>query len=373
MLRGIESPGQVPGFLARVKSAHERLLGFGHWVYKTYDPRARVLRRQHEQLYEHRRPDPLFSLRCGLGWWQRWHGGFGRVMSFRVLGPVEAWSDQRRLVLGGPQQVTLLAFLLLNANRALSTDAVIDAVGGAKRDGAIKRLHMGVLRLRKALAPLDADDEPRLRTVSGGYLLSVGPGELDSEVFADQMRDGRRSLEDGDPARASEMLTEVLALWRGPPLAEVAFEDFAQAEIRHLQALRLVALEARIDADLQLGRHTDLIPELEGLLAEHPTRDRIAAHLMTALYRSGRQADALEVYQRSRTQLAEQLGLEPGPALRALQAQILDQAPALQAVFESHLPLADAANLAALRSVACHTNDRSRTRIRGDHPPPRHA
>jgi DNA-binding SARP family transcriptional activator len=188
---------------------------------------------------------------------------------------------------------------------------------------------MGVFRLRRALAPLDAEDGSRLRTVSGGYLLRVGQDELDTDVFADEARDGRRALEEGDPARASELLADALRLWRGPPLAEVAFEDFAQTEIRRLEELRLITLEARIDADLQLGRNLELIPELEGLLARQPTRERIAGQLITALYGSGRQADALEVYQRTRTHLAEQLGLEPGPVLKGLQRQVLEHGPAL--------------------------------------------
>ena len=251
------------------------------------------------------------------------------MASFRVLGPVEAWTDERQLVLGGPQQVKLLAFLLLHTNRAVSADRLIDAVWGSERDGALKRLQMGVLRLRRALAPLDQQNGPRLRTVSGGYLLSVDPGELDTDVFAERVRNGRRALEDGDPARASKSLVEALGLWRSGPLAEVAFEDFAQVEIRRLEELRLVALETRIDADLQCGRHTELIPELEGLLAEHPARERLAGQLMIALYRSGRQAEALEVYQRTRTHLAEELGLEPGPALRALQTQVYGQSSEL--------------------------------------------
>jgi predicted ATPase/DNA-binding SARP family transcriptional activator len=251
------------------------------------------------------------------------------VASFRVLGPVEAWTDERQLVLGGPQQVKLLAFLLLHTNRAVSADRLIDAVWGSERDGALKRLQMGVLRLRRALAPLDQQNGPRLRTVSGGYLLAVDPGELDAEVFAARVRDGRRALADGDPARASESLAAALGLWRSAPLAEVAFEDFAQAEIRRLEELRLVAFETRLDADLQCGRHNELIPELEGLLAEHPARERLAGQLMIALYRSGRQADALEVYQRTRTHLAEELGLEPGPALKALQEQVYGQSSEL--------------------------------------------
>jgi predicted ATPase/DNA-binding SARP family transcriptional activator len=251
------------------------------------------------------------------------------VSAIRVLGPVEVWSDERRLVLGGPRQIALLAFLLLHANRAVSADAVIDAVWGPEREGAAKRLQMAVFRLRRALEPLDGEDNSRIRTAGGGYLLSVGPGELDAQVFAKRVQDARRTLENDDPARASRLLAEALDLWRGPPFAEVAFEDFAQAEIRRLEELRLCALETRIDADLELGRHAELIGELEGLLADQPTRERLAGQLMTALYRSGRQANALEVYQRTRIYLAEQLGLELGPALQTLQAQILEQAPDL--------------------------------------------
>ena len=183
--------------------------------------------------------------------------------------------------------------------------------------------------LRRALEPLDG--APRLRTVGGGYLLSVAPDELDAEVFQATVRAGRAALEDGDPAVASKRLSDALALWRGPPLADVAFEEFAQADIRRLRELRLVALEARIEADLALGRHGELIGELEALLAEEPSRERLAGQLMVALYRSGRQAEALEVYQRIRAHLAEELGLEPGPALRSLQVQILAQTDELDA------------------------------------------
>jgi predicted ATPase/DNA-binding SARP family transcriptional activator len=251
------------------------------------------------------------------------------VSRFRVLGPVEAWTEQTRLALAGPQQVKLLAFLLLNANRAVSSDAVIDAVWGTEREGAAKRLQMAVLRLRKTLEPLAGQDGSRLRTVRGGYLLSVEPGEIDAERFADGVHDGRRALEVGDPARAREVLTEALAMWRGPPMAEVIFEDFAQADVRRLEELRLVALESRVDADLALGRDVEVIAELEGLLAQHPTRERLASQLMLALYRSGRQSDALDVYQRTRAHLANELGLEPAPPLKALQSQILEQDPAL--------------------------------------------
>ena len=277
------------------------------------------------------------------------------MSAFRVLGPVEAWSDETRLALGGPRQVKLLAFLLLNANRAVSADAVIDAVWGSERDGAAKRLQMGVSRLRRALEPLDSPDGRRLRTVTGGYLLSVAPGDLDTEVIAERVRAGRRALEQGDPAQASELLTEALGLWRGPPLAEVAFDDFAQAEIRRLEELHLVALETRIEADLQVGRHGEVIGQLEGLLAEHPTREHLAGQLMLALYRAGRQADALETYQRTRAHLASELGLEPG-RLKAVQTDILEQAAELKAPTAGYPSSAAAANL----QIGIPDRDRSR-------------
>ncbi|MGZ4287600.1 MAG: BTAD domain-containing putative transcriptional regulator [Solirubrobacteraceae bacterium] len=256
---------------------------------------------------------------------------------FRILGPIEARVGDHRLPVGGRTQVKVLAFLLLHANRAVSSDALNDAVWGEARSGGGNRLQMAIARLRKALAPLDDGAGPVLRTVGGGYLLSVAPGESDVDVFVEEVQDARRALEAGEPARAAESLVSALALWRGAPLAEVCFEDFAQSEVRRLEELHVEALEARIDADLQLGRHARLISELEGLLAEHPSREHLAAQLMLALYRSGRQADALDVYQRTRTHLMEELGLEPGPALRELQAQILEQSQALGGVRHERL------------------------------------
>ncbi len=251
------------------------------------------------------------------------------MSGFRVLGPVEVWGDERRLSLGGPRQVALLAFLLLHANRAVSVDALIDGVWGADRDGAVKRLQMAITRLRKALEPLATADEGVLRTVGGGYLLTVAPGELDADVFSEGVRDGRRAVAENDPARACHLLSDALALWRGTPLSEVAFEDFAQGEIRRLEELRLTALETRIDAELQLGHHADVIGELEALLGEEPTREHLTGQLMLALYRSGRQADALAVFQRTRNYLSQELGLQPGAALAALQDQILANAAEL--------------------------------------------
>ncbi len=255
----------------------------------------------------------------------------GGVAKFRILGPVEVWHEDEPIPLGGPRQITLFAFLVLHANHAVSSDVLIDGVWGADRRGATKRLSVAIARLRRALEPLRDNGAPVLRTVRGGYLLSVSADELDAEQFDALLREGREALDAGEAQRAGDRLRAALALWRGPALAEVSFEDFAQAEIRRLEELRLVALEARIDADLQLGADAGLVGELGALLARHPTRERVAGQLMLALYRTGRQAEALEVYRRTHAHLAGELGLEPGPELRERQAQILGQAPAIDA------------------------------------------
>jgi DNA-binding SARP family transcriptional activator/class 3 adenylate cyclase/WD40 repeat protein len=252
-------------------------------------------------------------------------------MQYRILGPIGVTDGERRAEVGGRRQLALLAFMLLHANRPVSCDALRDAVWGSARSGADNRLQMAIARLRRALEPLMRNGDPPLQTVGGGYLLVVQRDELDSEVFSARVREGRSALEADDAASAAELLRDALRLWRGPLLAEVAFEEFAQADIRRLEELRVAAIESRVDADLQLGCHSQLVGELESLVTEEPTRERLAAQLMIALYRCGRQADALEVYQRTRARLAEELGLEPGPALKALQAEILEQAPSLDA------------------------------------------
>lgn len=250
--------------------------------------------------------------------------------SVRILGPIEAWCGNRRLDIGGPRQVALLAFLLVHANRAVPSDVLLDALWGPARSGVDNRLQMAVARLRKSLAPLEGPAGLALRTVGGGYLLSLEPNQLDAEVLAVRLQDGLQAAQTGQPTLAIRVLAEALSLWRGPPLAEVAYEDFAQGEICRLQELRRAALEARIDTELRLGRHRELTGELGRLLAEHPLCERITAQLMLALYRSDRQADALEVYDRTRVQLSKQLGLEPGPTLKSLQASILAHAPSLK-------------------------------------------
>ena len=264
------------------------------------------------------------------------------MSSFRILGPIEVWAGDRRLELRGARQVALLGFLLLHANRAVSTDALVDGLWGSERSaGAGKRLQMAITRLRQTLRALDRDGTSVLRTVNGGYLLSIAPGDLDAEVFQSRVLEGQQALQAGDSARARDLVGMALVLWRGPALAEVGFEDFAQPQIRRLEELRLVALETRVDSDLRLGRHAAVVGELGGLVATDPTRERLTGQLMLALYRCGRQADALEVYQRTRAHLAQELGLEPGPALQQLQHQILEHAPSLGAPDEQPGPVTD--------------------------------
>jgi DNA-binding SARP family transcriptional activator len=248
----------------------------------------------------------------------------------KILGPIEVWNARQRLALGGPKQLMLFAFLALHANRAVSSDSLIDAVWGPERSRAANRLKAAVCRLRRALAPIEESGGIALRSVVGGYMLAVRTGMLDAEVLEARVQEGRRALAGADPARAVELLAGALRLWRGEPLAEVAFEGFAQPDARRLDELRLAAIEARFDGELQLGRHLELAGELEALALRHPTRERLAAQLIIALYRSGRQADALESYQRTRAHLAREFGLEPGPALKELQTQVLQHDPSLE-------------------------------------------
>src|SRR4051812_20935072 len=191
-----------------------------------------------------------------------------RMLKFTILGPIEVSDGERRLSVGGPRQVALLTFLLVHANQATSTDQLIDAVWGDQDvRGAVKRLQVAITRLRKTLDCGDDAAESRLRTTVGGYVLAVAPGELDADIFEARLQDGRRALEDGEPARAAEVLCAALALWRGPPLAEVAYEAFAQPEIRRLEELRGAATQARLDPGPELGRHGPPLAQLPALVA----------------------------------------------------------------------------------------------------------
>ncbi len=220
-------------------------------------------------------------------------------MEFRILGPIEVWSERRRLPLGGIKQRALLAVLLLHRNEVVSIDRLIDEIwNGHPPATSVKVVQVYVSQLRKALGGRRArsDGEGLLVTRAPGYLLRVEPDELDAERFERLVEEGRRALAAGSPRLATRTLLEALALWRGPALADFALDSFAQTEIARLEEVRLSALADRIDADLALGRHEELVSELEALVAENPLRERLRGQLMLALYRASRQADALEVY-----------------------------------------------------------------------------
>jgi DNA-binding SARP family transcriptional activator len=243
-------------------------------------------------------------------------------LEFRLLGPLEAVEDDRILALGGTKQRALLAVLLLHANQAVSNDRLIDEVWGESPPAtAAKIVQIYVSRLRKQFG------DERLLTRPPGYLLRVAPAELDLARFERLVAEARQE----DAAAAAAKLREALELWRGPPLADLAYERFAQAEIVRLEELRWAALEQRIDADLALGRHRQVVAELEALVAGYPLRERLRSQLMLALYQSGRKADALEAYREGRQRSIEELGLEPGTELRELESRILADSPELAA------------------------------------------
>jgi DNA-binding SARP family transcriptional activator/pimeloyl-ACP methyl ester carboxylesterase len=243
-------------------------------------------------------------------------------MEFRVLGPLEVLDGERPLALGGRKPRALLARLLLEPNRTVSVEQLVDDLWGDEvPDSAVKMVHIHVSQLRKALP------DGVLRTHPPGYALEVDPEAIDLVRF-ERLRDaGRVALDAGDAATAAARLREALALWRGMPLAEFA-EPFAATEAAHLEERGRVCLEDRIDAELALDRHGDLAGELETLVGRQPLRERLRAQLMLALYRSGRQADALAAYREFRAVLDEQ-GLEPSPRIRELEGRILRQDPAL--------------------------------------------
>jgi DNA-binding SARP family transcriptional activator len=239
------------------------------------------------------------------------------VPDFRILGPLEVVDETGPLLLGGQKQRCVLALLLLEAPRPVSTDRLVDVLWGERPPRtAATSLQNFISQLRKALGP------DVLVTKPPGYALAVGPEDLDLERFRRLVADARAA---DDPRGRAERLREALALWRGPALADVEFESFAQSEIGRLEEERLAALEERIDADLEAGRHSELVGELELLVERHPVRERLRAHLMLALYRSGRQAEALNVYQDARRTLVDQLGIEPGRDLQELHRAILRQ------------------------------------------------
>lgn len=252
-------------------------------------------------------------------------------LDFLILGALEARRDGRLLNLGGVRQRGVLALLLLHPNETISGDRLIDELWAddPPRD-AVAALQAHVSRLRKLLEPDHGGAPSVLVTSAGGYRIVVGPEALDLLRFERLVDDGRRMLDSGDTPAAADVLGEALGLWRGRPLADLEAEAFAEQPIRDLDELWLDAVELRIDADLANGRHADLTRELAALTRRHPVRERLRAQLMLALYRSGRQAEALEAFADLRRTLVEERGLEPGPDVRALQEAILRQDAGLE-------------------------------------------
>jgi predicted ATPase/DNA-binding SARP family transcriptional activator len=242
-------------------------------------------------------------------------------LELRLLGGFDVVAGGRSLPLGGARQRAVLARLVISANELVPTDQLIDQVwGGVAPPGAVTTLQVYVSHLRKALAGTDATIETR----RPGYVLVVAPTAIDARRFEQLVARADARL-DADPADAAALLREALALWRGPALADFAFESFASVEASRLDELRLRALEQRIEADLALGRAGDVVAELEALVAEHPLREGFWRQLMLALYRTGRQSEALRAYRRAGDHLRDELGLEPGVALQRLEQAILVQ------------------------------------------------
>ncbi|HEU4421260.1 MAG TPA: BTAD domain-containing putative transcriptional regulator [Pilimelia sp.] len=249
-------------------------------------------------------------------------------MRFGILGPVEVWDGDRRVTVGGPQRRALLAVLLLNANRVVSVDRLVEYLWADHPPRAARKLLQGcVAGLRRTLQPDDGDEAATqpLITRPPGYLLRVRPGELDVDRFEEMAAAAVPSVRHASAAalrEASELLCAALSLWRGPPLADLAVEA-CRAEVAQLEERRLAVLEKRVEVDLRLGRHDRLVGELRALVAAYPLRERPWSQLMVALHRAGRQGDALAAYRELRQTLVDQLGVEPNDTSRRIQHAIL--------------------------------------------------
>ncbi len=253
-------------------------------------------------------------------------------MDVRILGQLEVESAGRRLDLGGHKQRAVLAVLVLEANRPVPVDRLADLLwDGRPPAQGVGTVRAYVSNLRRLLEPDRAPGRPArvLTSEAGGYVLNLAPAQLDASRFERLVESGRAS---GDAAAAAELFGRALALWRGPALADFADEPFAWAERARLEECRLVATEQHIEASLACGRHQAVVPNLEGAGGSPPAAERLREQLMVALYRCGRQADALRAFEAGRRVLAEELGVDPGPALRALERAILDHDPSLDGV-----------------------------------------
>ena len=251
---------------------------------------------------------------------------YGRLVAieYRVLGSLEALEDGRQLPLGGPRQRVLLAVLLLHANEVVPATRLIDDVWGEEPPETASNIVQGyVSDLRHVLG------REAIATRGRGYAIYVEPGDLDLRRFERLAEAGIEALDDDRPREAARMLREALELWRGPALADLVDASFVSPAVGRLEELRLGVLERRIDSDLACGRHAEVVAELAALVAEHPLREWFRAQHMLALYRSGRQADALDSFRTARGILADELGIDPGPALQRLEQAILAQDPSL--------------------------------------------
>jgi DNA-binding SARP family transcriptional activator len=255
-------------------------------------------------------------------------------VEFRILGPLEVEGAEGKVQLGGKKQRALLALLLLHAGEVVSARRLIDLLWDEEAPAdAAKALQVHVSRLRRALGSDDV-----LQTRPGGYLLRVDAGSFDVSHFEQRAAAGHGLLAAGDAGGARSALAEALALWRGAPLGDLASERFAAPAISRLEELRLVAIEDRVEADLMLGAHAQLVAELEALVAQHPHRERLRGQLMLALYRCGRQAEALQAYRDARRALVDELGIEPGKPLQELERAILRQDEALDLPVQAARP-----------------------------------
>ena len=249
-------------------------------------------------------------------------------MEYRILGPLEVVDEGEPVALGRLKERLVLAVLLLHANEFVSRERLIDELWGESPPPTAKKaVNVYVSQLRKALTRNGHDP---IATADGGYRIEVGSDELDAAHLRQLLANARERTAAGELEAAAEPLREALALWRGPTLAGLLLESHGRDEVAQLDELRLTALMDRIDCDLALGRHEDALGELQVLVGEHPLRERLRAQLMLALYRAGRQAEALDAYQQAREVLVEELGIEPSPVLQRLQKGILIQDPALE-------------------------------------------
>ena len=246
-------------------------------------------------------------------------------LEVRILGPLEVVGEQGPVDLGGPRRRSVLAILALAANSVVSIDRLADALYGEEPPAT------AVTQVQRQVSDLRKDLDAAIETRAPGYVLRLEPGRLDLDRFERLAADGGAALERAEFELARDRLREALALWRGSPLEDLVAEPFAAAAVARLEDLRLAALERRIEAELALGAHHDVVAELERLVGEHPAHEDFAAQLMRALYRCGRQSDALAAFRALRVRLVELYGIEPTPALRELEAAVLRQDAALDA------------------------------------------